>query len=607
MRLTFAHKVIGLVAGTALVAGVSAASVGYGFAVRAFEEAARVRLRAAVKAAAAELGPLIAPAADVQSAPLVNGVRSDGPGKEALRAALVERVVRWRAEGLWVDKAYVLAEAPHEEFGLALVAHGEAGDALPAPRKDAARAGPVVVRTGDDESAATADEPEARATDASVTRALRAPKNPGRYVADSSLRPRLRLAELGSADAYETGLRWEEGIGARGSENGDLVRGEAGAAVWVFAQRVPGAWGGGAGDAKAAFVALNIDPRQLRAGSEAAFRGVQVGGLVALVVGGGLGLVGTLVLTRPLSQVAAGLKRMSAGDLDTPLEPTSSDEVGEMALCANHAMELLREQIELKQSLRLAQQVQRALLPEGPPRFAGLDIACVCVYCDQTGGDYVDHLRVPHAGGEAGLALVVGDVTGHGIPAALLMATARAILRSSPPSAAHGDAGTALADFMGRANRELCVQGQTGRFMTLFLLLIEPGLRGLRWVSAGHDGALVYDPLTQGFSELNGSDLPLGVEPAWAFTPCASGRPLAAGQVIVIGTDGIWELRSKADKHFGKENLKRVIRKHASLSAHQIGQELLHALDAHRGEMPAQDDITFVVVKVGEPTGEARA
>ncbi len=557
MRLTFVNKLMVLVAGVALVSGVAASAVVYSWAIGAIEDGRRKRLRAEVAHAAEDL-----------SLPIGASLTGEPPARDEARLALRRALVRWldrmQADGMTVSALFVVGTAEPAPAEFAILEHVRGTDAtVPKPAS-----GPVRVRTAGDGPAAG---------------------KPDRLLQDPDGQPCVQRTDLESGLTFESGLRLERPPGFDDDAKPALVRTSDTPEVHCFAHAFAEK-----GDAVVGYVGVQITPANLRAGSEAAFRGVQAGGLVALLVGSGLGFIGSRWLTRPLAHVVAGLRRMGSGDLDTPLEPASNDEVGEMALHANHAMELLREQMELRQSLHLAQQVQRALLPSGPPRFPGLDIAAVCVYCDQTGGDYFDFIPVG-TGEEAGLAMVVGDVTGHGVSAALLMATARAILRSHAPTPDN------LAEYMARVNRELCGQEQTGRFMTLFLLLIEPRLAGLRWVSAGHDGALVYDPVHQSFSELNGSDLPLGVEAGWSFTPFHSPNPLGSEQVIVIGTDGIWEMRSKADKLFGKENLKRVIRKNASHTADQIGRELLSALDAHRGEMPAQDDITFIVVKVARP------
>lgn len=350
----------------------------------------------------------------------------------------------------------------------------------------------------------------------------------------------------------------------------------------------------GADGARRGWLGLQAHRADLTGPTIELFTTARLGMLASAGVSLVVGVVASRVATRRLPRLVHGLGRLGAGDLTQPIDVHSNDELGDMARAANQARSQLEERKNLRHSLSIARDVQRALLPEQPPRVPGLDIASFCVYCDQTGGDYFDYLPLgpADAPGRDGWALVVGDVTGHGVPAALLMATARAILRANPLT--H----ETMHEFVGVVNRELCVQGQTGRFMTLFLLAVEPGMKGLRWVSAGHDAALVYDPLEQRFTELAGEDLPLGVEPECRFTTCRRTGPLAQGQIVLIGTDGIWELRNAADNMFGKDNLKRVIRKHANQSADEIGRALLAALDAHRGEMPSQDDITFMVFKV---------
>jgi sigma-B regulation protein RsbU (phosphoserine phosphatase) len=140
------------------------------------------------------------------------------------------------------------------------------------------------------------------------------------------------------------------------------------------------------------------------------------------------------------------------------------------------------------------------------PRVPGIDIAGQSIYCDETGGDYYDFLDVDRLNGYQ-LGIAVGDVSGHGIQAALLMATVRAFLKSRVKQ------GGSLTDVIADINRLVAEDAsETGQFMTLFYAEIEPHGKALHWVRAGHDPALLYSPDGDTFEELKGKGIALGID-----------------------------------------------------------------------------------------------
>jgi sigma-B regulation protein RsbU (phosphoserine phosphatase) len=133
--------------------------------------------------------------------------------------------------------------------------------------------------------------------------------------------------------------------------------------------------------------------------------------------------------------------------------------------------------------------------------------------------------------------------------------------------------------------------------MTLFFAEIDAAARSLRWVRAGHEPALLHDPRTGGFVELAGQGgLPLGVFEDALYEE--HHRELAPGQIIAIGTDGIWEARNREGSMFGKLSLQRIIREHADRPAAEIVQRVLEALKQFLFPLDIQDDATLVVLKV---------
>jgi len=185
----------------------------------------------------------------------------------------------------------------------------------------------------------------------------------------------------------------------------------------------------------------------------------------------------------------------------------------------------------------------------------------------------------------------VGDVTGHGISAALLMTTARAFLRSR--AIQPGDLGQVVTD----VNRLLAVDtSQAGNFMTLVLMLVD-GMKGeIRWVRAGHEPALLYDPATDSFTELMGGGIALGVDETWTFEEQRQDG-WKAGQVIVISTDGIWESVNPQGEMFGKERLREIVRGTHVSTAQELLAAITDAVDRFREDLPRQDDFTLVVIK----------
>jgi len=318
--------------------------------------------------------------------------------------------------------------------------------------------------------------------------------------------------------------------------------------------------------------------------------------LVVFVVGAVLIVAwrGSRTVSRPVMEMAEAAHRVADGDFEqrVTIRQRIPDELSEMAEAFNEMVPQLRERFQLRQSLNLAMEVQQSLLPSRPPAFEGVDVAGRSVYCDETGGDYYDFLEFEPFGSKQ-LAVVIGDVVGHGIAAALLMATTRALLRSRV--ALPGS----LEQVFNDVNAQLCAGAHGGRFMTMFYLLIDTESRLLRWLSAGHDPAIVYDPATERFDDLVGEDIPLGLDRDWRY------RELSAagwnrGSIIVIGTDGIWEARNRTGAMFGKDRLRRIIAEHAQLTSDAITRKIHEQVRQFRGSVDQQDDITLVVIKMTE-------
>ncbi len=254
-------------------------------------------------------------------------------------------------------------------------------------------------------------------------------------------------------------------------------------------------------------------------------------------------------------------------------------------------MAFVTDMTEHKKALALAGEVQKSLLPQGKPNVQGLDIAGKNVSCDEIGGDYFDFIWRPDSK-KGPFSIVVGDISGHGVDSALLMTTARAFLRmrASQP-------GT-ISEIITAMNLHLTRDVlESGRFMTLFYMAIDPEKDYIDWVRAGHDPAIIYDPTRDEFEELKGRGVALGVNEAFDYEE-NNRRGLTNGQIIAIGTDGIWEAVNRDGEMFGKQRFRNIIRKNAQAAASDILNAVYSELNQFSRGQRFEDDITLVVIKI---------
>jgi len=282
------------------------------------------------------------------------------------------------------------------------------------------------------------------------------------------------------------------------------------------------------------------------------------------------------------------LEMVSRGDLSRKVPVATSDEFGVIAGHTNNMIDGLRHRIELVSSLKLAEEIQQNLLPQQDPEFEGLDIAGTSIYCDETGGDYYDYFHLP----QDRCGIVVADASGHGVGAAMHMTTVRAFLQFGISS--YGGPAKLLNDVNTYVTRD---SSRTGSFMSMFFLDIDPKKQMLKWVRAGHDAALFYNRTDNRFAELDGKGMVLGVDDAYRYEEFAR-QGWKAGDIILIGTDGIHETRNEDDQMFGQQRLQEIIQQHAAAPAKEINRHIIETVREFRGKASQEDDVTLVVIKL---------
>ena len=248
-----------------------------------------------------------------------------------------------------------------------------------------------------------------------------------------------------------------------------------------------------------------------------------------------------------------------------------------------------RKQREQEFHLQLASEVQQHLY-RGSDSAAGCDMAGLTCPADLTGGDYFD--TIAHSDGRVTVA--IGDVSGHGVGSALVMAATRAYVRAFARSEA--DAATLLRSLNGALTADL----HQGRFVTLMLIQVDPRTRSIEYAGAGHLPS--YLLRGDGGVELvmGSTGPPLGLLADAEYATCG---PIAYGDgdTIVLFTDGVTEAEDVDGQEFGPERALNIVRLHRRSSARELVERLAEAARGFCGVERQRDDITAVVCKLGEP------
>jgi sigma-B regulation protein RsbU (phosphoserine phosphatase) len=248
------------------------------------------------------------------------------------------------------------------------------------------------------------------------------------------------------------------------------------------------------------------------------------------------------------------------------------------------------DRVVMKRDLEIARDIQSWLLPATPPQVRGLEIAFSTRPANTVAGDFYDvfaRTRVDSA--EPHFLLAVADVAGKSIPAALLMATFQASLRTL------SETSSSLPELVTGMNRYACTNSQSGlRFTTAFLAEYDPASRALTYINAGHNAPILRRS-SGAIERLSNGGLPLGM---WADKTYESGNlSLQPGDWLVIFTDGVVEAVNQQDEEYGEERLLNVLQAGASATPDQLLRRVMSDLDAFVGPTSQHDDITCMLVK----------
>ncbi len=276
--------------------------------------------------------------------------------------------------------------------------------------------------------------------------------------------------------------------------------------------------------------------------------------------------------------------------------PWDEDEVRLLSLMGNQAAiaiekaRLHQEEVKkqgLEKEMALGQQIQLSLLPKNPPTVPGWEFAVYYQAARLVGGDFYDFYELPGEPGQLGL--LVADVVGKGVPAAMFMALSRTTIRTVALS------GGSPAAVLERANDLILKDSYSDFFLTAFYAVLDTHTGHLVYANGGHNWPLWLQATTGEFQEWSAQSMLLGSFDWMQLDECEIG--VAPGDLLIFYTDGVTEAMNADYQLFGEERFRAAVAARAEAGAQQILDSVVDAIKAHTGDMPQSDDVTLVVVK----------
>jgi serine phosphatase RsbU (regulator of sigma subunit) len=248
---------------------------------------------------------------------------------------------------------------------------------------------------------------------------------------------------------------------------------------------------------------------------------------------------------------------------------------------------LASERLRSERDLAFARRIQLNLMPADAPAPEGWEIAFAYRAARMVGGDFYDVYDLPAAGHRLGL--VVADVTGKGLPAALMMAFSRAVLRAAAYN------GSGPSDALRRTNRVLVRDARTGLFLTALIAVLDPADGRLRYASAGHEFPLIRRHGSRRVRELRSQGAMLGLLEHLAVRDRTVA--LQPGDLFVAYTDGVTDAAAPDGSRFGLERLIELVREASEATAGEVVAAIIAALEQFAGDAEPADDITVLAIR----------
>ena len=302
-----------------------------------------------------------------------------------------------------------------------------------------------------------------------------------------------------------------------------------------------------------------------------------------------------MITALPYGKQNLGVLAVANGPMGTPF--TANDFVVFKSLAEQSAFALYNaiiyseanEKKRLDHDLEIARDIQRILLPEAAPAIPGFEINGINIPARQVSGDYFDYITID----DERLGVAIADVSGKGVPASLIMAICRSVLRSQATS------NTSAADVLQKVNRQLYPDIREDMFISMAYVILDHVHNEVTLSRAGHDAPLLYNREEQTVTPLKPPGMVLGIDSGSVFERLTGNVavPLLAGDCLILYTDGVTEALDGEGFEYGVDRMIESVRASAGESAKAIVTRVIDDLRNFVGAQPQNDDITLIAIR----------
>ncbi|MFH0976646.1 MAG: SpoIIE family protein phosphatase [Spirochaetota bacterium] len=311
----------------------------------------------------------------------------------------------------------------------------------------------------------------------------------------------------------------------------------------------------------------------------------------------GLATIGAVMLARmtivPVRKLSQGAAMIGSGDLDYKIELKSSDELGRLAYEFNEMTEHLKKAKErevesrvMEEQLELAKEIQEGLNPMGFYDKNGIQIKGFTRAAKGVGGDYFDYIDID----DNRVGALISDVSGKGVPASLVMVMIRTVFISY---ISRGD--VQCSSVVKAINDSLSADFAIDKFATLFFMIYDRSSEEVAFSNAGHGPLFCYKSLLNSCSIAKLEGMPIGIMEDAEYLQAKV--KLSPGDIVVLYTDGITEMRNAEKEEYGRLRLQKLVIENAGLDPAGLVEKIVNDVDNFRGDVPPHDDMTVLVLK----------
>jgi len=301
-------------------------------------------------------------------------------------------------------------------------------------------------------------------------------------------------------------------------------------------------------------------------------------------------------ISKKVRELEKGFSRAARGDLDYNIKIKGNDELSDLALFFNNMSSDLKRYIEelkattsdkerLLSELNIAKNIQQSFLPDTMPQAPGIDISAMTIPARVVGGDFYDFIPI----GENKWGIVIADVSGKGVPAALFVALSRALIRSNASLYRMPDL------IVKNTNTKMIELSRSNMFETLFYGVLDVKDMIFCYANAGHNPPFILGNPYHGVSLLKAQTFPVGIMPDMEIE--LKSHHVKRGDTIILYTDGITEAMNTRHEEYGTRRLMDILRKHIDLSSSGLIEKIKQDIALFSGSAEQHDDMTMIVIR----------